>query len=113
MPYKMPYYLSGAGRCVWMEVATPMGAQNTRLDVRLAEEHKKLIEQAAGFMGQTVSAFTVSTLIREAEEIVERFGMLRLSDRDRDAFLAALDSPPEPNAKLRKAVKRHAKKVAP
>lgn len=84
----------------------------TRLDVRLGEEQKKLIEQAAGFMGQTISAFTVATLLRQAEEVVERFGMLRLSDRDRDAFLAALDNPPEPNARLRKAAKRHASKVA-
>ncbi|MFA7237208.1 MAG: DUF1778 domain-containing protein [Phycisphaeraceae bacterium] len=84
----------------------------TRLDVRLGEEQKKLIEQAAGFLGQTISAFTVATLLRQAEEVVERFGMLRLSDRDRDAFLAALDHPAEPNAKLRKAAKRHAGKVA-
>ncbi len=74
--------------------------------------NKKIIEQAAGFLGQTISAFTVATLVRHAEEIVERFGTLRLSDRDRDAFLAALDNPPVPNARLRKAAKRHADKVA-
>lgn len=88
-------------------------AQNSRLDVRLAEENKKLIEQAASFLGQTVSAFTVTTLVREAEEVVERFGMLRLSNRDRDAFLSALDNPPKPNARLRQAARRHAEKVIP
>lgn len=87
-------------------------AQNKRLDVRLPEGNKKLIEQAAGLLGQTVSAFTVTILVREAEQIVERFGMLRLSDRDRDAFLSALDNPPEPNARLRRAAKEHARKVA-
>ncbi len=86
-------------------------ANNTRLDVRLGEEQKKLIERAAGFLGQTISAFTVATLVHQAEQVVERFGMLRLSDRDRDAFLAALDNAPQPNAKLRKAAKRHAKQV--
>ena len=85
--------------------------KDTRLDVRLPEENKKLIEQAASYLGQSVSAFTVATLIREAEEVVERFGVLRLSDRDRDAFLAALDAPPAPNAKLREAAKRHAKMI--
>jgi uncharacterized protein (DUF1778 family) len=94
-----------------MEVVMATTANNTRLDVRLGEEQKKLIEQAAGFLGQTISAFTVATLVRQAEEVVERFGTLRLSDRDRDAFLAALDNPPAPNAKLRRAAKRYAAKV--
>jgi uncharacterized protein (DUF1778 family) len=87
-------------------------ASNTRLDVRLGEEQKRLIERAAGVMGQTVSAFTVSTLVNHAGEVVERFGMLRLSDRDRDAFLDALDNAPKPNARLRKAAKLHARQVA-
>lgn len=86
--------------------------QSMRLDVRLAAEHKDLIEKAAGLLGQTVSAFTISTLVREAQEVTEQFGELRLSDRDRDAFLAALDNPPEPNARLRRAAKAHAGKVA-
>ena len=90
----------------------PSTSQSTRLDVRLSEEKKRRIEQAASYLGQTVSAFTVATLVREAEEVVERFGMMRLTDRDRDAFLSALDNPPRPNARLRKAAKRHAKTVA-
>ena len=87
--------------------------QNRRLDVRLAADHKDLIEQAAGLLGQTVSAFTVSTLVSEAERVVDRFGSLRLSDRDRDAFLSALDKAPAPNAKLRRAARQHARKVTP
>ena len=86
--------------------------QTSRLDVRLAEDHKDLIEQAAKLLGQSVTAFTVSTLVRQAGEVVERFGALRLTDRDRDAFLAALDKPPKPNARLRRAARRHAGKVA-
>jgi uncharacterized protein (DUF1778 family) len=32
---------------------------------------------------------------------------LELSDRDRDAFLATMGNPPKPNARLRRAAKRH------
>jgi uncharacterized protein (DUF1778 family) len=32
---------------------------------------------------------------------------LELSDRDRDAFLAAMGNPPKPNARLRQAAKLH------
>lgn len=85
--------------------------QNLRLDVRLDEGRKRLIEQAANLLGQTLSAFTVSTLVREAEAIVARFGSLRLTDRDRDAFLAALDKPPKPGKRLTKAAAHHARKI--
>ena len=87
-------------------------AHSTRLDVRLAGEHKKLIRQAAELLGQTVSSFTVSTLVQEAQQVVERFSSLQLSDRDRDIFLDALDNPPEPNERLRRAAKAHAKGVS-
>ncbi|MCD4832050.1 MAG: DUF1778 domain-containing protein [Anaerohalosphaeraceae bacterium] len=90
-----------------MSTATP----TTRLDVRLDSNRKNLIEQAAGLLGQTISAFTVSTLVREARDVVERFGTVSLSDRDRDAFLAALDNPPKPNARLKRALKAHGKLV--
>jgi len=86
-------------------------AQDKRLDVRLKAEHKQMIDRAAGLLGQTVSAFTVSTLVKEAEQVIGRFGVLRLSDRDRDAFLAALDNPPEPSARLRQATRDHAREV--
>jgi len=94
-----------------VEATMAATANSTRLDVRLGEKQKKLIEQAAGYLGQTISAFTVATLVHQAEQVVERFGMLHLSDRDRDAFLTALDNPPAPNARLRKASKRHARQV--
>jgi len=111
----MPDNLLDFGRQIvdtTVETSMATTANNTRLDVRLGEEQKKLIEQAAGFLGQTTSAFTVATLVQQAEQVVERFGMLRLSDRDRDAFLLALDQASKPNAKLRQASKRHAKQVA-
>ena len=84
-------------------------AHSARLNVRLAEEHKKLIQRAAELLGESISAFTVSALVREAQQIVSRFSALQLSDRD--SFLAALDNPLEPNARLRKAAKAHASGV--
>ncbi|MCP4374571.1 MAG: DUF1778 domain-containing protein [bacterium] len=87
-------------------------AHNTRLDVRLAGEHKKLIQRAAELLGESISAFTVSTLVHEAQQVVERFALLQLSDRDRDSFLTALDNPPEPNARLRQAARAHVKGVS-
>lgn len=84
----------------------------TRLDVRLAARHKRLVEEAAGLLGQSLSAFTVSTLVRESEQVIRQSGLIRMSNRDRDAFLAALDRPPKPNARLRRGARRHARRVA-
>ncbi len=86
-------------------------AQNKRLDVRLAADHKIIIEQAASLLGQSVSSFAVTTLVTEAGRVVEESTALHLSNRDRDAFLAALDTPPKPSARLRKAAKLHAMHV--
>jgi uncharacterized protein (DUF1778 family) len=85
--------------------------QTARLDIRLDPERKGLIEQAARLFGQSVSAFTVSSAVREAHRVVEQFGSLTLSDADRTAFLEALDSPPKANARLKRAFKNHTKSV--
>lgn len=82
-----------------------------RLDLRLDSKRKRLIEQAAELLGQSVSTFTVSSAVRQASQVIERFGTLALSDRDRDAFLKALDNSPKPNARLKKAFKAHDQQV--
>jgi uncharacterized protein (DUF1778 family) len=87
--------------------------QTARLEIRLDSKRKRLIEQAADLLGQSVSTFTISSAVRQASEVVERFGTLTLSDRDQDAFLKALDNPPRPRARLAKAFKAHDKQVRP
>jgi uncharacterized protein (DUF1778 family) len=76
---------------------------DTRLDFRLRGEDKTIIEQAAAISGQSVTDFAVATLLREARDIVDRHNVTHLSDRDRDIFLALLDSDDEPNEALLRA----------
>ena len=84
--------------------------QNARLDFRLSLQAKEKIEQAAVASGQTVSDFAVSTLLKSAEEILERQEQRQLSDRDRDLFIQLLDAAPRPNAALRRAATRYKKR---
>lgn len=77
-----------------------------RLDFRLNSEAKRVIEQAAALSGQTVKQFAVSTLLQSAEEVLERRRTIHLSSRDRDLFLALLDSDEGPNQALREAAER-------
>jgi len=78
---------------------------SARLDFRRNVDAKLLIEQAAAAKGPTVSDFAVATLVRSAEEVLERLERRRLSDRDRDRFLELLDSKDEPNPALKRAAR--------
>jgi uncharacterized protein (DUF1778 family) len=76
-----------------------------RLALRLSREKKQLIKQAAAASGQSLTDFAVGTLCRRAREVLGEEQVLVLSDRDRDAFLAALDNPPKPNKALLRAAR--------
>lgn len=81
------------------------GIRAARLDIRLNPQAKEKIEQAAVVSHQSVTDFVVTSLLRASEEALERQQMLRLTNRDRDLFLAALDDA-RPNRALRKAAGR-------
>ena len=74
-----------------------------RLNFRLPNEVKEAIERAAVVSGLTVTDFAINALVNSANEVLERHHIRTLSDRDRDAFLALLDSHQEPNEVLKKA----------
>ena len=78
-----------------------------RIDFRTSPENKALLVRAADLLGLNLSSFAVTTLVQEAQKVVDRHAAITLSDRDRDAFLRMLANPPAPNAKLLRAAKRH------
>ncbi len=85
------------------------GGRAARLDVRLTAEHKRLIEQAATLLGQSLSDYTVSHLVEQAQATVQDATLTRLSSRDRDTFLRLLDTDAKPNAALKRAAQRYKK----
>ncbi len=76
-----------------------------RMALRLSEEHKRLIEDAATLTGMPVSAFAISTLVETAREVIATHGHTRLSKRDARRF-AILDEE-KPTAALKKAAARY------
>ena len=84
---------------------------DARINVRLSSELKQTIEEAASALGQTVSEFAVSTVVREARQVLQNVQITRLSNRDRDRFLEALDAvDANPNAALKAAARRYGKR---
>ncbi len=83
---------------------------DARINVRLPSELKQIIEEAAAALGQTVSEFAISTVVREARQVLHNVQITRLSNRDRDRFLEALDAADaKPNTALKDAVRRYGK----
>ncbi|MFZ4626457.1 MAG: DUF1778 domain-containing protein [Rhodoferax sp.] len=74
--------------------------ESARINLRTSPEAKVLIERAAAIMGSTVSSFMLQTAHDAASRILTQRDILTLSDRDRDAFLDALDNPAEPTQAL-------------
>ena len=92
---------------------TAAAKSDARINVRLSSEHKQTIEEAAAALGQTISEFTISTVIREARQVLQDAQITHLTNRDRDAFLAALESSDaKPNDALKSAARRYKRRTA-
>jgi uncharacterized protein (DUF1778 family) len=76
------------------------GAGSARINLRTSPEAKALIERAAALMGATVSSFMLQNAYEAAWRLVAQQDVITLSDVDRDAFLAALNSTSEPSPAL-------------
>jgi uncharacterized protein (DUF1778 family) len=88
-----------------MATASPNEA---RLNFRLPVELKTTIEEAAACLGQSVSDFAISSLAQTARNVIEQTQVTRLSNRDRDTFMALLDdADARPNKALKAAAKRY------
>jgi uncharacterized protein (DUF1778 family) len=79
---------------------TTTTAESARINLRTSTELKDLIERAATMMGATVSSFMLQSSVDVARRVLAEQDIITLSDRDRDAFLNALDNPPEPTQAL-------------
>ncbi|HQU44030.1 MAG: hypothetical protein B7Z73_05035 [Planctomycetia bacterium 21-64-5] len=64
---------------------------NMGIDFHLPAELKQVVEQAAALRGQSLGDFAVSTLVENAQRIVNDHQVTKLTNRDRDIFLAMLD----------------------
>jgi len=76
-----------------------------RITARVSKNVRSTLEQAAELLGATVNQFVVQTAYQEAQRILERESVIRLSQEDARKILSVLDSAPKPNKALKDAVK--------
>ena len=85
--------------------------KSERINLRLNPAIKRQIERAASFKGKTISGFIVSSAIESAERTIREYETFTPSRRDAERFFDVLANPPVPNAKLRKALSEHGRRV--
>ncbi len=79
--------------------------QRKRTTARVPDNVRVTLEQAAELLGATVNQFVVQTAYQEAQRVIERESVIRLSQKDALKVLSLLDHPPKPNKRLKDAVK--------
>lgn len=76
-----------------------------RIDLRLTDEDKKMIEEAAAMTNQTITQFLVSSASERAAEVIEQHRRLVLNEASWNRVMDAIENPPAPNDKLKRAAK--------
>lgn len=82
-----------------------------RLEIRTSDKERRQFEEAALLLGMTLSDFLRRTALERSVDVIRQNNCIILSNEDRDAFLNALENPPEPNKKLKQAMKYHKKLI--
>src|SRR3972149_10967390 len=84
-------------------------AKQDRIGARVPHKVYETLCRAAELTGATVNQFLVHSALKEAQAVIEREGVIRLSPRDWKWLLDLMENPPKPNAKLKAAMKRYRK----
>ncbi|MCE0813361.1 DUF1778 domain-containing protein [Buttiauxella sp. S04-F03] len=82
------------------------GLKKQRIDLRLTDDDKSLIEEAAAMSNQTITQFMVASASERAAQVIEQHRRLVLNEESWDLVMEALSNPPAPNARLKSAAKR-------
>jgi uncharacterized protein (DUF1778 family) len=76
---------------------------SARLEARISQETKALVQRAADLEGRTLTDFIVASVQTAAYQVIQQHQTLKLNIEDGEAFVDALLNPPEPNDALKSA----------
>lgn len=85
-------------------------AKDSRIDLRVTQEQKELLERAAALKGVSLSAYTLFYVLPAAKQEVDSHERLVLSNRDRDLFMSVMENPPELKGKLKSVISKYREK---
>ena len=87
-------------------MSTSQSAKTTRdtLNLRIKPELRGLIDRAAELSGRTRTDFVLEAARHAAEDALLDRAVFVVNPKAYDEFLARLDAPPRPNARLRRSL---------
>ncbi|MDZ8184399.1 MAG: DUF1778 domain-containing protein [Nostoc sp. ChiSLP02] len=85
-------------------------AKDCRIDLRVTQEQKELLERAASLKGISLSAYTLFHVLAIAKQDIDANERLVLSNLDRDLFMSVMENPPELKGKLKSAIQQYRQK---
>jgi len=85
-----------------------LALKQDRIEIRTNYEVKSLIQKAADAVGVTLTSFVTQQAYEAAKKVLAERESLMLDDRERDQFLALVDSPPKANKALKSLFKKSA-----
>jgi len=70
---------------------------------RVPEQVRDVIQMAADLQGAGLNQFLVQCAYKEAQQILERESLIRLSESQAKQLFDLLENPPAPNARIKRA----------
>jgi uncharacterized protein (DUF1778 family) len=65
-------------------------AQSSRMDLRIPQEVRDIIDHAASLEGRTRTDFVIAAALERAEQVIERRKLIRLTLRDQELLTKSL-----------------------
>ena len=88
--------------------------QPSRMDLRIPQEVRDIIDYAATMEGRTRTDFVIAAALERAEQVIERRKLIRLAMQDQELLVAALlkERVEEPSQYVKKIAKEYAARVS-
>jgi uncharacterized protein (DUF1778 family) len=85
--------------------------RGARLEARVSQLQKSLLQRAATLSGRTLSEFVVASAQEAARKVIQEHESIRLSQAEQTAFVRALLNPPAPSERLRAAAQAYKQRL--
>jgi uncharacterized protein (DUF1778 family) len=80
---------------------------NQRVSARISPQVYEKLTRAAELSGATLNQFIVRSAWEKAQEIIEKERFIKMTSHSAKSFFEALEHPPKPTEKLKKAARRY------
>jgi len=79
--------------------------EKERISARVPKHAYQILTHAAEISGATLNQFLLQAALEKAQIIIEKNRTINLSARSAKVFFDAIENPPKPTGKLKKAMK--------